>query len=124
MSSLYKQIIIDHYKNPRNWGSCTECNHSHTEHNSSCGDSIFVSVLTDDKDKVIDIKFTGEGCAISLAGASILYEKLIGKSVQEVMNFPEAEMLKLISMRESSGRLKCGLIGLKAIQNALNVKEE
>ena len=81
LKELYQEIILDHGKNPRNKGICPDYNHDAKAHNPLCGDKVHVYLKLDEEKKVLDLSFEGEGCAISLASASILTETLKGKDL-------------------------------------------
>ena len=81
LKELYQEIILDHGKNPRNKGKCNGYNYNARAHNPLCGDKVHVYLKLDNEKKVIDMSFEGEGCAISLASASILTETLKGKDL-------------------------------------------
>jgi nitrogen fixation NifU-like protein len=81
LKELYQEIILDHGKNPRNKGKCSGYSHDAQAHNPLCGDKVHVYLKLDSKKKVADLTFEGEGCAISLASASILTETLKGKDL-------------------------------------------
>ena len=81
LKELYQEIILDHGKNPRNKGKCTGYNYDAQAHNPLCGDKVHVYLKLDSEKKVVDLSFEGEGCAISLASASILTETLKGRNL-------------------------------------------
>ena len=81
LKELYQEIILDHGKNPRNKGQCSGYNNNAQAHNPLCGDKVHIYLKLDNEKKVIDMSFEGEGCAISLASASILTETLKGKDL-------------------------------------------
>jgi len=81
LKELYQEIILDHGKNPRNKGKCSGYSHDAQAHNPLCGDKVHVYLKLDNEKKVTDLSFEGEGCAISLASASILTEILKGKDL-------------------------------------------
>jgi len=81
LKELYQEIILDHGRNPRNKGKCTGYSHDAQAHNPLCGDKVHVYLKLDSENKVIDLSFEGDGCAISLASASILTETLKGKDL-------------------------------------------
>ena len=81
LKELYQEIILDHGKNPRNKGKCIGYNHDAQAHNPLCGDKVHVYLKLDSEKKVVDMSFEGEGCAISLASASILTDTLKGKDL-------------------------------------------
>jgi len=121
--NLYREEIIDHYKNPRNKGSLKNPDITVSENNITCGDEVTISIkLQDTKNKmqmnkIEFIAFTGEGCAISIASASMLTEKLEGKSLEEVKNVSDKDILDMLKIDISPGRLKCAMLPLEALRN-------
>jgi len=83
LKDLYQEIILDHGQDPRNFGECENHNKNAKGHNPLCGDKVSVTLLVDQDDMIKDIKFSGEGCAISIASASLMTEKLKNKSLNE-----------------------------------------
>ena len=83
LKDLYQEIILDHGQDPRNFGKCENHNKSAKGHNPLCGDKVEVTLLVDQDNMIKDIKFSGEGCAISIASASLMTEKLKNKSLNE-----------------------------------------
>ena len=83
LKDLYPEIILDHGQDPRNFGECENHNKSAKGHNPLCGDEVEVTLLVDQENMIKDIKFSGEGCAISIASASLMTEKLKNKSLNE-----------------------------------------
>ena len=81
LKELYQEIILDHGKNPRNKGKCADYNHDAEAHNPLCGDKVHIYLKLNNEKKIIDLSFEGEGCAISLASASILTDTLKGKDL-------------------------------------------
>ena len=113
--TLYKQQIIDNYKNPKNFGTLENANMKSKVANLSCGDEIELYIL--EKDGVVEeVKFNGSGCAISIASASLLTEKLKGQKVEDVMKIKSEEVLKMIGMEKESPRVKCGLLALEGVK--------
>lgn len=117
--NIYAQNIMDHYKNPRNKGIIELADASHRELNRACGDDISVTIKLEG-DIIKNIKFIGSGCAISLAGISILSDKLIGHTKLEVLQYDFEYLKKILGVPISDRRSRCALIGLLAIQNALS----
>ena len=111
------EYIIDHYKNPRNYGSLKEADISHEEGNPLCGDVIRFDIKIKNN-KVDETRFTGKGCAISQAAASILTEEMKGKSLEEIKNISNEQILDLLPVKVSHLRIKCGLLASKALQKA------
>ena len=95
LKELYQEIILDHGKNPRNKGMCNQFNHDAQGHNPLCGDKVHIYLKLNDDNKVEDVSFEGEGCAISLASASILTETIKGKEFNLVKKIIE-DFLNLI----------------------------
>lgn len=115
------EFILDHYKNPRNYGTIENADASYEEGIPSCGDVVRLDIKLDDG-KVQDVKFTGKGCAISQASVSILTEKVSGKTVNEILSLKEDEMLGALGKQISPVRFKCALLGLKVLKKALLAK--
>lgn len=117
-SKLYKEQIIDHYKRPRNFSELKHPDYKAQVANSVCGDE--VTVYLKEKDGVLsDVGFTGSGCAISIAGMSMLSEKLPGMKVEDVEELENSFILDLLGMDEKSPRIKCGVLGLEAVKRAI-----
>lgn len=121
MTDLFAQIILDEAKHPANFGQLTGDHLKKTKFNPSCGDVVQITLKLNEKTKIIeDLKWTGEGCSISMAAISLLSQKIIGKTTNYVLNLDHKFMLKLLDLEEiTPGRLKCLLIGLTAIQDLL-----
>lgn len=116
-SEIY-EYLLDHYENPRNFGTLDNPTFSHEEGNPSCGDVIRIDVKVED-DRIADIRFSGKGCVISQAAASILTETVRGKSLEEVRQFGKDEMLETLGITLSPMRLKCALLALKVLKAGL-----
>lgn len=115
MDDLFYEFFLDHYKNPRNFGTLENPDISYEEGNPSCGDLIKMDLKIKDN-KIEDIKFSGKGCTISQAAASILTEEVKGKSLDEVKKLNKDDMLNLLQINLSPIRLKCGLLALKILK--------
>ena len=113
------QNILEHYKNPENSGVIEDCTHEHSLKNVSCGDEVTV-YLKIDNDKLIDLKFEAKGCAISGAALSMLSDELIGMTTVEVMVVNKDFVLDLLGIDVGPVRLKCALLGLQAVQQAVS----
>ncbi|MBI4146642.1 SUF system NifU family Fe-S cluster assembly protein [Candidatus Woesearchaeota archaeon] len=114
-SEMYKEIILDYYRHPRNYGVLPHPDIVSHDVNTSCGDEITMQVLVKDG-RIGNIRFSGRGCAISQASASMLTEFALGKSLEEVAKFNKESMLGLINIPISCMRLKCALLGLKVLK--------
>lgn len=117
---LYSEIILDHYKHPRNKGKQKNPTLKADEFNASCGDKIYFYLTLDSKKKVIKANFEGEGCAISQAAASMLTEKLIGKSLQQIKKISNEDIYKMLGVPIGLGRVKCALLAISTIRKALD----
>jgi nitrogen fixation protein NifU and related proteins len=115
VDSLYREIILDHYRNPRNKGTLDPHDYTYEDVNPLCGDEIRIDVRVAD-DKVSDIKFSGRGCAVSQASASILTEMVEGMSLDEVKALTKDDLLEELGIPVSPARLKCALLGLKVLK--------
>jgi nitrogen fixation NifU-like protein len=124
---IYREIILDHYKNPRNKGTLDPNDYTYEDVNPLCGDEIRVDVRVKD-DHVSEIAFSGRGCAVSQASASILMEMVEGKSLDEVKAITKDDLLEEIGIPVSPARLKCALLGLKVLKAGIygvdRVKDE
>jgi nitrogen fixation NifU-like protein len=118
LDPLYREYIIDHYKNPRNFGELEPHDVEFFDRNPLCGDELGVHVRLDG-DRVTDVRFHGSGCAISQASASIISDELKGKTVDEIAALDRSFLTGEIGIELSPTRLKCGLLGLKVVQGAL-----
>lgn len=115
---LYREHILDHYKHPRNFGHLDGANVSSEEINMSCGDKIRMEIIVNDN-LIKDIRFSGEGCAINQASASMLTEKVKGLHIDEVMKFDLQYVETLLGTALTPSRVKCAMLPLEAIQKAI-----
>src|SRR6187431_1102280 len=117
--SLYREVILDHYKNPRGHGVIEGADVEAEGQNPLCGDevSIFVSF---DGDRIEDVKFRGRGCAISQASTSMLMELVKGRTADEVAGMSKDELLDEVGIPLTPVRLKCALLGLGVLKLALH----
>jgi|SRR5690606_25287928 len=116
--SIYREIILDHYQNPRHRGTLDPHDYSYEDSNPLCGDEVRIDARVKD-DVISEIAFTGQGCAISQASASILMELAHGKTLDEVKAIDKEELLDEIGIELSPARLKCALLSLKVLKAAL-----
>jgi nitrogen fixation NifU-like protein len=118
---LYREVILDHYKNPRGHGLIEDADAQAEGQNPLCGDEISISVaFEDDGDTIEDVRFSGRGCAISQAATSMLMEMVKGRSATEVATLPRDELLEEIGIPLTPVRLKCALLGLSTLKLALH----
>ena len=121
---LYREHILDHFKNPRNFGELANCTLRHKEQNPLCGDEIEMMLKIDEpqkahEQKLVDIRFQGQGCAISMAAASLLSEHVKGKFIEEIKTLQPEEMRGLLGIQVGVVRMKCALLALKTLQKVL-----
>ncbi|MFA6475343.1 MAG: iron-sulfur cluster assembly scaffold protein [Patescibacteria group bacterium] len=111
----YQQQILEHYKNPLNFGLLTNPSYTRVENNPTCGDSFTVSIHVNDVGVIDAVGFAGVGCAISTAAASMLTETIKGKQLSEVLALKPQSVLDLLGIELGPTRLKCALLPLQAI---------
>jgi nitrogen fixation NifU-like protein len=114
--SFYREQIIDLYESPLNRGELDPHDFSYEEDNPLCGDVIRIDVRLDDEQRVAEVAWSGDGCAISQASASLLTEEIKGKTLAEIKAFPKEELLELIGVPLSMARVKCALLSLKVLK--------
>ncbi len=115
---LYKERVMDHYHNPRNRGRLENPDFSTGQFNPSCGDSVGFDAHIEDG-KLKKLMFTGDGCAVSQAAASMLTESTQGKPIEELLKLDKDFMLKLIGMPLGPMRIRCALLPLQALQQGI-----
>ena len=121
MSDFYREVILDHYKNPRGHGVMENADADAEGMNPLCGDEVTIYVrFGEDSDTIDEVKFSGRGCAISQAATSMLTELVQGRSAQEVATLPRDELLEEIGIPLTPVRLKCALLGLSTLKLALH----
>ena len=119
MSSIYQEIILDHYHSPHNFGELDSADLNAEVSNSSCGDKIYMQAKVKN-DRIIVIKFKGVGCAISLASASLLTDFVKGKTIKELKKINTSTILDLLGIELSLNRLKCALLPLEGLNKLLS----
>jgi nitrogen fixation protein NifU and related proteins len=122
MDSLYKEIVLDHYKNPHNFGELDPADYTAEDSNPLCGDQIRIDLRVDDG-IVTDIKFSGRGCAVSMASTSILTDLVLGQPLDEVRAITKDDLLEEIGIPVSPARMKCATLGLNVLRVSLALKE-
>ena len=118
MDDFYKEYILDHYRNPRNFGRLENPSTSAEDLNPLCGDQIRMELAVGDDGRVEDVKFSGKGCAISQASASMLTETLKGMKLEDVAKLPREAVLENVGIGISPTRMKCAMLGLKVAKSA------
>ena len=119
LDSLYREVILDHYKNPRGHGVIDDADVEAEGQNPLCGDEVSIAVSFEG-DTIADVKFQGRGCAISQAATSMLMDMVTGKTATEVATLDKQELLDEIAIQLSPVRLKCALLGLTTLKVALH----
>mgnify|MGYP001558460575 FL=1 len=117
-SEIYREMILDHYKNPTNAGVVPDASVISKDYNSSCGDVIEIQIKFSDN-VIEDIKFQGQGCAISQSSTDILIDLVKNKNVQEIKDFTSEEFVRNLGIELSPLRLNCALLGLKTLKIAV-----
>lgn len=117
-NSIYREEILEHWRNPQNWGVVKEADFAVDKYNPFCGDQIHLTGKIN-KGKIIEIKFSGEGCVISQASASILTEFVKNKELTEVEGFSQEDFLSLLEIQLTVTRLNCALLAFSALQKGL-----
>ncbi len=115
MDDLYRELIVDHYQNPHNHGTLENADISHEEMNSLCGDKIRIDMRVSDG-IVEDVKFTGKGCAISQASASMLTDEIKGKPLEEIKHLDAQTIYDLLGIPLGPSRVKCAMLPLKVVK--------
>ncbi len=120
---MYQEQILDHYKNPRNFGTLKNASVHHHEYNPLCGDELDLFLIIENN-KVADVKINGHGCAISQASASMLSEHIKGKSLDELKKMTKENILEMLGIPISPVRLKCALLSLDTLKNSIIIYEK
>ncbi len=118
MEDFYKEYILDHYRNPRNFGMLDAPDATAEDLNPLCGDRIRFDLQIDADGRVSDVKFSGKGCAISQASASMLSESLKGEKLEDVARLSQERVLENVGIGISPARMKCAMLGLKVVKSA------
>jgi nitrogen fixation NifU-like protein len=118
MDDFYKEYILDHYRNPRNFGHLEHPTAVAEDLNPLCGDKIQMELQVGDDGKISDVRFSGKGCAISQASASMLTESIKGKTLEEVAHLSHDIVLENVGIGISPTRMKCAMLGLKVAKSA------
>ena len=119
LDSLYREVILDHYKNPRGHGVIDDADAVAEGQNPLCGDEVSIAIAFDG-DRIADVKFQGRGCAISQASTSMLMDMVKGRTAEEVAAMSRDELLEEVGIPLSPVRLKCALLGLGVLKVALH----
>ena len=118
ISTMYREQILDLYKHPNNFGELPNFTHEYHEFNPLCGDEIIVQLIIENN-KIKDIKFQGHGCAISIASASLLTDKIKDMNKKDILKLNFEDIKKLLGIDITYQRIKCATLALEAIKRAL-----
>jgi nitrogen fixation NifU-like protein len=118
MDSLYREEILEHYKRPRNWGHLDPHDLAFEDSNPLCGDELRVEIRTNGDGRIEDLRFSGHGCAISQASASMTSDEIKGMTIDELLKLDRQYVLDLLGIKISATRMKCALLTLKVLKGA------
>jgi len=116
MDDFYRENILDHAKHQRNRGLLDPADIDHEEHNPLCGDRLRLTLRVDENNVIKEVGWDGEGCAISQASASMLGEKIVGLTLDEVKNINKQEIFDMVGIPLTINRVKCALLSLKVLE--------
>ncbi len=120
-NDMFAENIMDHYNTPRNQGEIKNPDIKQKGLNPFCGDQIEITVKLNPKKEIQEIKFTGKGCSISQASASMLTELIAGKSIDQVKTLTKEDILDLLNIPIGPVRMKCALLGLDTVQEGIKL---
>jgi len=117
-ADIYKETILDHYRHPRNYGELADANARAKDSNVLCGDVIEMQLRVNGN-RIDDLRFRGQGCAISLASASMLTELSKGKPISEIQKLGKEDIIELLGADPGPTRIECATLGLKVLKTAI-----
>lgn len=117
---MYMEQLMDNYKNPQNVGTMENYTFFKHQKNASCGDTFDLYIKLDEKkEKIIDVKYSGQGCAISTASISLLSQKLINMSFKDAKNLTDKDIYQMLGVKISPGRINCAMLSINALNGAI-----
>jgi nitrogen fixation protein NifU and related proteins len=119
---IYRETILDHYRHPRNYGDLPDANAHARDSNVLCGDVVEMQ-LRINANRIEDARFRGEGCAISIATASMLTEFSKGKSISEIKGLGNKELVRLLGTDPGPARIECAILGLEVMKAAIDKRQ-
>jgi len=123
MDDLYRDEILEHYRAPHNFGTLDAPDASYEGNNPLCGDRITMMLALSEDGTVTDVAFSGRGCAISQASASMLTDEIKGRKAADIEAMRNQDILELLGIEISPARLKCALLSLDTMQHALHARD-
>jgi nitrogen fixation protein NifU and related proteins len=118
MDELYRENILEHYKHPHNWGELDQADFEAHDLNPLCGDELRVQLVVDPEGRITEVAFSGHGCAISQAAASMTSDEVKGMKVEDLLRLDRSFVLELLGIDISAQRMKCALLSLKVLKSA------
>jgi nitrogen fixation protein NifU and related proteins len=120
MAALYSEVLLDHFRNPRNYGSLPSPDVAHEEFNPLCGDRIRIELEINDN-RIIAARFVGDGCAICIAAASLLTELVLGADIDQGEVISSEKLLSSLKSDIKPSRVKCALLPLEALRSCVKI---